>query len=202
MKLHFSSASPYVRKCMAAAHELGLYEYIELLPANAHPVSRSAALMADNPLAQVPTLITDEGQALYDSRVICEYLNTLVQGSLFPADGSQRWEALTQQALADGMLAGSLLARYEDVARPEALRWAAWHAAQLDKAATGLQWMEQNLDALRVHWHIGTLSLACALGYLDFRFPDWDWRATAPGSAEWFATVGKRPSLQATVPRA
>ncbi|GAB2478235.1 MAG: glutathione S-transferase family protein [Comamonas sp.] len=202
MKLYFSPASPYVRKCMVVAHELGLVDRIEKLPSSAHPVNRDRSIIADNPLGQVPTLLTDDGQVLYDSRVICEYLDALAQGGLFPADARLRFAALTQQALADGMLAGSLLARYEDVARPEALRWADWRAAQLDKAATGLQWMEQHVDELQAHWHIGTISLACALGYLDFRFADWAWRQQAPKVAAWFAQVGARPSLQATLPQA
>jgi glutathione S-transferase len=200
MKLYFSSTSPYVRKCLVVAHELGLYDRIERLPSNAHPVNRDHALMAANPLGQVPTLLTDDGQALYDSRVICEYLNLLAQGSLFPQEGPQRWAALTQQALADGMLAGCLLARYEDAVRPEPLRWAQWRAGQLDKAATGLRWMEQHVSEFEVHWHIGTIALACALGYLDFRFAGWDWRAQAPRVAAWFARAGGRPSFAATLP--
>jgi len=200
MKMYFSPSSPYVRKCLIVAHELGLQDRIEKLPASAHPVHRDRAILADNPLGQVPTLVTDDGQVLYDSRVICEYLDALAQGGLFPQEAPLRFAALTQQALADGMLAGSLLARYEDTARPEPLRWADWRAGQLDKAATGLRWMEQHAGQLEAHWHIGTIALACALGYLDFRFADWAWRAQAPRVADWFAGVSERPSLAATLP--
>ena len=124
MKLFFSPTSPYVRKCLIAAHELGLVDRIQLLPSSAHPVQRDARIIASNPLGKVPTLITDQGQALYDSRVICEYLDQLAGGGkLFPAAGPARWSALTLQALGDGILDGALLARYEDAARPEPLRW-------------------------------------------------------------------------------
>ena len=199
MKIYFSPASPYVRKCLVAAYELGIAEQIEKLPSNAHPVNRDRIIIQDNPLGQVPTFFTDEGTAIYDSRVICEYLNAKAKGNLFPAEGSLRWSVLTQQALADGMLGACLIARYEDVARPEGLRWPDWRAAQLDKVTTGLAWMEANQQSLQAV-HIGTISLACLLGYLDFRFPDFDWRNKAPQTAQWFAGMSERPSFKATFP--
>src|SRR5690606_38776840 len=113
MKIYFSPASPFVRKCMAVAHETGLVDRIEKLPSAANPVNRDRTVIASNPLGQVPTLITDDGQALYDSRVICEYLDDLGGGKLFPATGKARWQALADQALADGILGAALLARYE-----------------------------------------------------------------------------------------
>ena len=122
MKLYFSPTSPYVRKCLVSAHELGLVDRIQLLAANAHPVQRDATLIASNPLGKVPTLLTDDGTPLYDSRVICEYLDHLAGGSLFPRTGDARWAALTLQSLADGMLDAALLARYEQAVRPEPLR--------------------------------------------------------------------------------
>ncbi|KAB2904666.1 MAG: glutathione S-transferase [Burkholderiaceae bacterium] len=199
MKIYFSPASPYVRKCLVVAHELGLAEQIEKLPSNAHPVNRDRVIIADNPLGQVPTFFTDEGSVLYDSRVICEYLDARANGSMFPAQGARRWSVLTQQALADGMLGACLIARYEDVARPEALRWTDWRAAQLDKVTTGLAWMEAHIDELQ-SIDIGTISLACLLGYLDFRFPDLPWRGQAPRTAQWFAAMSERPSFKATFP--
>lgn len=199
MKIYYSPASPYVRKCLVVAHELGLAEQIELLPSNANPVKRDQIIINDNPLGQVPTFFTEEGQVLYDSRVICEYLNARGKGDLLPAEGAARWSVLTQQSLADGMLAACLIARYEDVARPEPLRWADWRAAQLDKCTTGLAWMEAHIDQLQTI-DLGTISLACLLGYLDFRFPDVDWRATAPKTAQWFAQMSERPSFKATFP--
>jgi glutathione S-transferase len=199
MKIYYSPASPYVRKCLVVAHELGLADQIELLPSNANPVKRDQIIINDNPLGQVPTFFTEEGQVLYDSRVICEYLNVRGKGNLQPTEGAARWSVQTQHALADGMLAACLIARYEDVARPEPLRWADWRAAQLDKTTTGLAWMEAHIDELQ-GIDLGTISLACLLGYLDFRFPDLDWRASAPKTAQWFAQMSERPSFKATFP--
>ncbi len=199
MKIYFSPASPYVRKCLVVAHELGIADQIQKLPSNANPVNRDRIIIEDNPLGQVPTFFTDEGAVIYDSRVICEYLNARAHGNLFPAGGDLRWSVLTQQALADGMLGACLIARYEDVARPEPLRWSEWRAAQLDKVTTGLAWMEANVAQLQ-KIDIGTISLACLLGYLDFRFPDFPWRSQAPQVAQWFTEMSKRPSFQETFP--
>ena len=148
MKLYFSPFSPYVRKCLVVGHELGLDARITLLPSSVHPVQRDASVIARNPLGKVPTLLTDDGEALYDSRVICEYLDALAGGSLFPPSGPARWQALTLQALGDGMLDAALLARYEDVTRPEAIRWKEWRAGQLDKIATSLAALERDLGGV------------------------------------------------------
>jgi glutathione S-transferase len=196
MKLFFSSTSPYVRKCMACAHELGLVSRIELLPSKAHPIDRDASIVAANPLGKVPTLVTDEGQALHDSRVICEYLDQLGGGSLFPKDGS-RWNALALQALADGLMDACLLARYEDAVRPEALRWAEWRQGQMDKVTTSLAALEAGTPALDASVHIGTLATGCALWYLDLRFPEVVWRKQHPKLAAWWAAFGSRPSMKA-----
>ncbi len=198
MKILFSPFSPYVRKCLVAAHELGLNDRVQLLPSNAHPVNRDREIIRDNPLGKVPTFFTDDGQVLYDSRVICEYLDTLAAGRLFPRDGRARWEALTLQSLADGMLDASLLARYEDVARPEAIRWPEWRAAQLDKVETALQHLEARPALLQGRVDIGSLTVGCALWYQDLRFPDSGWRARFPGVAAWYAIFSQRPSLSAT----
>src|SRR5580698_10052389 len=117
MKLCYSPTSPYVRKCLVAAEELGLRNKLELLPAAAHPVDRDRALVAHNPLGKVPTLITDDGGVLYDSRVICDYLNALGDGRLVPPQGAARWNVYRDQALADGMMEAAILVRYETFAR-------------------------------------------------------------------------------------
>jgi glutathione S-transferase len=198
MKIYFSPFSPYVRKCLVAGHELGLNDRIQLLPSNASPIQRDKEIIAKNPLGKVPTFITDDGQVLYDSRVICEYLNDLADGNLFPGAGSARWAALTLQSLGDGILDGALLARYEDVARPEALRWSEWRAGQLDKAETSLAHLDSHPEMLEGRLDIGSLTVACALWYLDLRFADFDWRSRHAGVARWFAAFSQRPSLQAT----
>lgn len=198
MKIFFSPTSPYVRKCLVTAHELGLHERLQLLPSNAHPIDRDANIIASNPLGKVPTFLADDGLILYDSRVICEYLNSEAGGSLLPAAGPARWNTLTLLALADGMLDAALLARYEDVARPEPLRWAEWRAAQLDKSRTALAHLEPQADALHGRVDLASIALGCALWYLDFRFADFDWRADHPGVARWYADFAQRPSMQAT----
>ena len=109
MKLYHSQTSPYVRKCMFIAHHLGLADRIEKLPSAAHPVNRDQSIIPSNPLGKVPTMITDDGTVLFDSRVICEYLDHLGKGSFFPAAGAERWRVLTEQALADGILDAALL---------------------------------------------------------------------------------------------
>ena len=206
MKLYFSPFSPYVRKCLVVGHELGLDARITLLPSSAHPVTRDPTVIASNPLGKVPTLLTDDGQALYDSRVICEYLDGLAGGSLFPKTGAARWQALTIQALGDGMLDAALLARYEDVARPEAIRWKEWRAGQLDKIETSLAYLERDLagglnggaKALSERADIGTLTLGCALWYLDVRFAELNWRVRYTKVAQWYGAFGLRPSMQMT----
>ena len=202
MKLYFSPFSPYVRKCLVVGHELGLDARITLLPSSAHPVQRDQAIIANNPLGKVPTLLTDDGQALYDSRVICEYLDDLGRGSLFPKTGAARWQTLTLHALGDGMLDAALLARYEDVARPEEIRWKEWRAGQLDKTETALACLESGMGgdapALTERVDIGTLTIGCALWYLDLRFPELNWRARHPKVTRWYSDFAQRPSMQAT----
>lgn len=200
LKLYFSPTSPFVRKCLTSAHELKLLDRIELASGAAHPVNRDPALVALNPLGQVPTLITDDGVALHDSRVICEYLDSLVNGggTLFPRNGGDRWRALTLQSTADGMLDAALLVRYENAARPEPLRWADWQRGQLDKVETSMTAIERDLGALAGRVDIGTLTLGCALWYLELRYPDLGWRARHPRLAAWEASFAQRPSMQAT----
>jgi len=201
MKLFFSPASPYVRKCLVVAHELGLAERIQTLDCAANPITRDPAIVARNPLGKVPTLLTDEGTALYDSRVICEYLDALGGHRLFPASGPARWQALTGQALGDGMLDAAVLMRYEAVMRPEALRWAAWSAGQTEKLHSGLAEIEAHAAGWGDAVDIGKITFGCALGYIDLRFAALDWRAAYPATAAWFARFDARASMRATAPR-
>lgn len=202
MKLFYSGASPYVRKCMVVAYEVGLAARIEHLAAAAHPVNRDQNIVRNNPLGKVPTLIADDGTVLYDSRVICEYLDDLGGGKLFPKTGAQRWQVLTEQSLGDGILDAALLARYEGAMRPEALRWADWTAGQLDKIQCGLAAIDATADTLADRVDIGTITLACVLGYLDLRFADLAWRVKYTRAAAWFERFNARAAMQATLPRA
>lgn len=197
--LYHAPTSPYVRKVMVCAHELGVADRVELLASAAHPVDRDARIKAFNPLAKIPAARTAQGQALYDSRVICEYLDAECGGGLFPS-GDRRWEALRLQALGDGLLDAALLARYERVMRPQTLYWQDWYGAQMDKISDALDAMNEALPNEEAAFDIGPITQACALGYLDFRFPHFDWRAGRPALAGWFERTSQRPSLRATVP--
>lgn len=198
MKILFSPFSPFVRKCLVSGMELGLNERITLLPCSAHPVNRDREIINFNPLGKVPTFFTDDGQVLYDSRVICEYLNDLAQGSLMPATGRARWETLTLQSLGDGILDAAVLARYEDAARPEAFRWSEWKAAQMDKVETSLAALNATPELLADRVDIGSIAVGCALWYLDLRFADWGWRERHPQVATWYASFGQRPAMAAS----
>jgi glutathione S-transferase len=200
MKLFYAAASPFVRKCLVVAHELGLRERIELVAASAHPINRSAAIVAHNPLGKMPTLVTEEGMALYDSRVICEYLNALGHGRIVPAAGAERWQALIDQSLADGIMDAAVLVRYEQAVRPEPLRWPEWINGQLDKVRSGLARIEDQAARFGERVDIGTIAIGCALGYLDLRFASLAWREQHAATAAWFARFDARDSMSATRP--
>lgn len=196
-QLFHSPASPYVRKVMVMAHETG--QDVELLPSQASPVARDMTIAPHNPTGKVPTAMTPDGP-LYDSRVICQWLDAQHDGRrMYPADAPARWITLRREALADGLLDAALLARYEAVMRPEALRWPAWSEGQMAKIDAALDAMEQDSHAFD-EVDAGTIATGCALGYLDFRFPDHDWRAGRAALAGWFDRFSQRPSMQETRP--
>lgn len=197
MQLYFHPASPFVRKVRIAAHELGLSDRIELVSVTLTAVSPHDGLRSHNPLGKIPALITDDGAALYDSRVICEYLDALPGGNrIFPEPGAARWTALRRQAVADGIMDAAVLTRYENAVRPKELHWRDWADGQLLKIRTALDTLEH--EDLAAAFDIGTIAIACALGYLDLRFASEDWRARRPRLAAWAVAVAKRPSLAAT----
>jgi glutathione S-transferase len=202
MKLYYSPLSPFARKCLVFAHELGLRDRVEPVVAAAHPVNRDRALIAFNPLGKVPTLVTEKGVSLYDSRVICEYLNDLGDGHLIPAGNPDRWVALVEQSLADGLMDAAVLTRYEMAVRPEALRWNEWSAGQLDKITCAMAELEGRAPSFKNRIDIGTIAVGCALGYLDFRFESLGWREKYPAVAAWFNIFAARESMVATRPAA
>lgn len=203
MRLHTNPASPFGRKVMVAAHELGLAERIAIDNRAVTPVEPNAAVVADNPLGKLPTLVRDDGSPLYDSRVICEYLDELAGGGrLFPREGEARWRVLRLQALADGVMEASVLTRYETFLRPEELRWHAWVEHQKLKVKRALEWLEAHpAEFAGEAVDIGRVALGCALGYLDFRFGADRWREGRPRLAAWFREFEARPSMQATLPK-
>jgi glutathione S-transferase len=198
MRLYFSPASPFVRKVRVTAHEVGLSGRIELISIYPTPVSPHDGLRSSNPIGKIPALILDDGTALYDSPVICEYLDALAGGNrIFPGVGTARWTALRRQALADGIMDAAVLTRYEEAVRPKELRWQDWVDGQFLKVRTALDALErENLEGA---FDIGTISIACALGYLDLRFESEGWRTSRPRLAAWLAVVSERPSLATTV---
>lgn len=201
MKLHFGAPSPYVRKVRAVAIELGLDDRVELLTRAMTPVSPDADLNADNPLGKIPCLVTDEGQALYDSRVIVEYLDGVAGGNkMIPLPGDARWTALRRQALADGILDAAVGARYETFLRPQEHQWQAWIDGQTAKWRQALDQLESEAKSFGDIVDIGTIAAACACGYMDFRYPDESWRNGRADLAKWYETFSKRPSMTKTAP--
>ncbi len=200
LRLHQSPASPFVRIVGVALREAGLEGRVEMVAATGTALDPGSIPVALNPLGKIPTLERAEGPALYDSRVICRYLDDLAGGRLYP--GAPRlWETLTLEATAHGIAEAAVLMVYEERLRPEGARSGAWVEGQWTKVARAL-------DAVEARWmsHLaGPLDMAqiatgCALGYLDFRHGARDWRAGRPALAAWEAKFGTRRSMTATRP--
>ena len=199
MRLYYSPASPYARKVLVVAHELGLASQIETVVIAANPVGGPGELAAVNPLAKIPTLRLADGEALYDSRVIVDHLITLSKVAILPEAWRERRAIMVEQATADGLLDAALLARYELALRPESLRWPEWIAGQMAKIDRALDRFEP--VRREVEPTLGDIAVACALGYLDFRFADYDWRSSRPSLRAFYEIFSERPSMTATDPR-
>ncbi len=199
MKLRYSPTSPYVRKVSVTLIETGLDDRVEKIPTDVWNPETDIA--KDNPLSKIPALVLDDGGVLYDSPVICEYLDSLHDGDkLFPASGDDRWRALRLQALGDG-LSDAGIARLLESRRPEELQFEKWTNRQTAKLFCAMDALEAGLEDLGSGFGIGQISVACPLGWFDFRFPDLGWRTDRPGLADWFETVSERPSMMQTVPK-
>lgn len=202
MKLAYSAASPYVRKVMIVAIEAGLDSKIEKLPMAVRPDQPNAALAPDNPLMKVPTLVTDDGEKLFDSRVICAYLDSLNPGAkLIPESGPARWQALRLEALGDGITDAGILVRYETALRPKELQWKEWIDGQTKKVLQGLDQLENDPSVLSGPLNIGQIAVASGLGWMKFRNVFGDVLATRPKLAAAIAKLEERPSFKATVPQ-
>lgn len=203
MKLLHASASPFCRKCSVVIEEAGRQSDIELIDGFGSPVAPSANALAANPLGKIPSLILDDGSAIYDSRVITRYLNDYFGLSLYP-DGDAAWRTLTLEAHTDAMLDAAVLCVYEVRCRDESIRSTEWLHAQRGKISRGLdaieaEWMP-DLDATLTIAHIG---VGCVLEYLDFRAEMGgfdDWRDRHPKLATWGEGFRQRPSMIATAP--
>ncbi|UPY36380.1 glutathione S-transferase N-terminal domain-containing protein [Sediminicoccus sp. KRV36] len=193
MKLHYSAASPFVRKVVAVA----LHHAIPLERVASNPHASPADLLADNPLSKVPALVTDAGLTLPDSPLICEYLDSIgLATKLYPA-GEARWPALRLAALADGILTAAVLRRGQSVMPAEDAR-AGIIARQKAAVMRTLDLLES--EGVPAGLNIGTLTLVCALGYLDFRFGDEDWRQGRPQLTAFFTSQMANPIFAETVP--
>ena len=196
MKLAYSAASPYVRKVTACAIARGINDKIERWKVG----TTDPALLDFNPLSKVPTLVTDDGLHLYDSPVICEYLDSVGSApKLFPASGPARWIALTQQALGDGIL-DATQPRRREIGLPQDDGRKSYIELQQGKVKHALAELEKQASSLGDVKTIGEITIACALGYLDFRYANEPWRPGHPKLEAWYARVVKLPPLAETMP--
>jgi glutathione S-transferase len=196
MKLAYSPASPYVRKVTACAIKRGISDKIERMKIG----TTDPALLQYNALSKVPTLITDDGACIFDSPVICEYLDSIGSApKLFPPAGPARWKALTQEALADGIL-DATQPRRRELTLPQDDGRKGYIALQQGKVARAVAEFEKQAGSLCNLDTIGEITIGCALGYLDFRYANEPWRAGHPKLEAWYAKVVKLPPLADTMP--
>jgi len=202
MKLAYSPTSPYVRKVMVLLHETGQLDDVTLMPVATTPLAVDETLLPSNPLGKVPALERPEGPALYDSRVICAYLNDRAKGTLYGKD-ARHWEILTLEATADGILDAALAMTYEARMRPADKQMPEWVDGQWNKiaracSALNTRWMSHLSGPL----DMGQVSVACALAYVDCRHDARGWRKGNDALAAWYEAFDSRPSMQATRPPA
>jgi len=199
MKLITAPASPFSRKVKALLYETGQIDEVDMVPVKTSPVAVDPAVQAANPLGKIPCLIRDSGPAIYDSRVICRFLDARAGGGFYP--DRMIWDVLTIEATADGILDSAVSMVYEARFRDQAIQHAPWIEGQWAK-------IEHALAALNEMWishlngpmHIGHIAVGCALGYLDFRLSDRDWRRANAALAAWYETFHQRESMQQTEP--
>ncbi len=215
MRLYHAPASPFVRKVMILLHEAGATDRVTLVPASGNPLEPGTLPVDRNPLGKIPALERADGPTLYDSRVICRFLDETLHAGLYPA-APLLWETLVLEATADGICDAAVLMRYEEHVRPKASQSNAWLEAQwakIDRALTAIEDRWTNYLAVPVDMgpvdmgpvdmgpvDMGHVALGAALGYLDFRLGARDWRGARPRLATWWAAFSQRPSMLATHP--
>ncbi len=200
MKLFHSPTSPFVRKVKVLLIESGHLDDVELVAASGTPLDPATMPVAHNPLGKIPTLIRDDGRDLFDSRVICRYLDHRFDTGLYPAP-PRLWDSTTLEALADGICDAAILMVYEARLRPEDCRHDPWVQGQWAKIVRALDSLEGGwADHLDGPLCMGQIALGCALSYLDFRHDERNWRANRPLLAEWESRIKARDSMKATVP--
>jgi glutathione S-transferase len=200
MKLISSNTSPFVRKVKVLLHETDQYDDVEMLDVVTSPVASDPDVIATNPVGKIPALLRSDGPAIYDSRVICRYLDARGGCNLYP--DNRLWDVLTLEATADGILDAAVLMVYETRLRPADLQDDTWREAQWSKvsramSALNTRWMSHLVGPL----DMGQIAVACALGYIDFRHEERKWRRGNEALADWYAEFAKRDSMQATEPQ-
>ena len=199
MQLIFSPASPFARKVRMMILETGQQDDVELVEVMSSPTDPSPQLTAANPMSKIPALIRSDGPTLYDSRVVTRFLDARAGSNLYPDD--RIWEVLTLEATGDAIMDAGVLMVYENRCRPEDMQYGGWMDAQWGK-------IEGALDALNTRWishlsgplDMAQISVACALGYLDFRHADREWRKGRDALDDWFAVFSARDSFKVTAP--
>lgn len=192
-------ASPFARKVRVVLIETGLADAVEVIDTAGTPTEPDAQRISVNPLGKIPALVRPDGPALFDSRVICRYLDAQAGAGLYPE--GRLWEVLTLEALADGIMEAAVLMVYEHRCRPPERVDAGWLSAQWGKVEHGLAAVEDRWTShLAGRPTMGQIALGCALGYLDFRHGDRDWRQGRPALAAWEGAFADRPAMAATRP--
>ena len=200
MKLFASPASPFVRKALIVLQETGLRAQTEVILVSGTVLDPGSMPLDENPLGKIPTLLLNDGRALYDSRVITRFLDETAQSGLYP-DDDRKWECLTLEALADGICDAAVLCVYEKRLRPESHWYDPWTDGQWAKVARALDRAEAaHLPFLDGDFTVAHAGMVAALGYLDFRHADRDWRQGHDGLARWFEGISARPSIASTAP--
>jgi glutathione S-transferase len=201
MKLAFSAGSPFARKVRIAAIELGLIDKIEFVPTSVAPAQSNDEYSKITPLKKLPVLILDNGDVILDSYVIVEYLDELAGGGkLIPASGPDRWRVKSDHSMLQGMLDSMLLCRYERMVRAPELKWQGWADDHWNRAWSGMARFNDKPEVLSRPLDIVQISLACVLGYADYRYADCGWRKAYPNLDAFNERMLSRPSIKISVP--
>jgi len=197
MKLLYQTHSPFARKALVFAHEVGLAQRIDVVHHETSPTLRNEYVFAENPLGKVPVLLRSGRPPIFDSDVICAYLDTLHEGRrLIPPDGEARWHALRVQAVAQGLAEAGIAVRWETVRRPEGLRYPPLRDGYIAKLIASYDWLEQELD-VDSPLHVGHIAVATTLSWLEFReLPTF--REKRPRLTDWFDAFESRSCMRAT----
>jgi len=195
MKLYWSPNSPYARKVVVVTKEMQIDDRVEMIETSAIPTKANEMLSALNPLTRIPTLQLKTGEILFDSSAICDYLNEFSDGGLLPEPGPTRRQVLKLELYGVDIMDRAVVCRQETL-RPESLRWSGWVDAQFDRIGKVLDTLNANVPPLNPD--LGTITIGCALEYLDFRFRDRPWRWERPKLSAWHEQFALRPSMAST----